>query len=202
MKFAACLFAVAIATSPATLSAQTVMSGRLVDTAGVAVPDLDVVLHRVDEAGGARVAEGRADARGEFTLRSGEDAIAGAVYFVAARLGANLYIGPFVRSPFPTGDYMVVVGGKPANVGAATPPSMASPQVRSPASPRRWWLAILPAIGLVAVAGFAAVRARGPSSQRRLLIRIAELDLAIEGGQLDAPGERQRLVDRLLTGED
>jgi hypothetical protein len=47
-----------------------------------------------------------------------------------------------------------------------------------------------------------AVRARGPSSRRRLLIRIAELDLAADGGDAAAANERQRLVDRLLSGED
>jgi hypothetical protein len=187
---------------PTTLQAQTVVSGRLVDTAGVAVADLDVVLHRVSDAGGARVAEGRADAQGNFTLQGEEDPVSGSVYFVAARLGERLYIGPFIRPPLPATGYEVVVGGEPVNFGAATLPTVSSPPLRPPASPRRWWLAIAPAIGLTGVAFFMAVRARGPSSRRRLLIRIAELDLAADGGDAAAANERQRLVDRLLSGED
>jgi hypothetical protein len=200
--------------APAALVAQIEISGRVVDSTGVAVSDIEVVLHRVSDAGGARLAEGRTIADGSFTLRADGDAVEGNVYFVAARLGEHLYIGPFLRPPLPATPYVVALAGQPMNVGSSTssnpapmgveaaPTSSMRPQVRPPASPRRWWLMILPAIGLTVVAFLMALRARGPSSRRRLLIRIAELDLAAEGGDVDAAGERQRLVERLVSGED
>jgi hypothetical protein len=55
---------------------------------------------------------------------------------------------------------------------------------------------------LTGLAFVTAMRARGPSSRRRLLIRIAELELAADAGDTAAAGERQRLVDRLVSGED
>jgi len=203
-----------LAVAPTALMAQIEISGRVVDSTGVAVSDIEVVLHRVGDAGGARLAESRTSADGSFTLRADGDAIEGNVYFVAARLGEHLYIGPFLRPPLPATPYVVALAGQPMNVGSSTasnaapmgveagPTSSMRPQVRPPASPRRWWLMILPAIGLTGVAFFMALRARGPSSRRRLLIRIAELDLATEGGDVNAAGERQRLVERLVSGED
>lgn len=210
--FAVALMLALFAFAPSSLLAQIEISGRVVDSLGVTVPDIEVVLHRVSNAGGARLAEGRTAGDGSFTLRTDTDLEDGTVYFVAARLGEHLYIGPFLRPPLPEAPYVIALAGQPMNVGSSTPtaaavepvtPSSAMrPQVRPPVSPRRWWLMILPAIGLTMLAFYLAVRARGPSSRRRLLIRIAELELAAEGGDANAAGEKQRLVERLVSGED
>ncbi|MCI0433502.1 MAG: hypothetical protein L0271_07625, partial [Gemmatimonadetes bacterium] len=121
---AAALFLACIVTAP--VAAQGIeLNGRVVDTAGVAVPGLAVVFHRVDGSGGARIAESMTRDDGTFSLASPEAPVAGAVYFVAARIDGQLYIGPFLRAPFDDADaYTVVVGGEPVDLGSvAVPPS-------------------------------------------------------------------------------
>ncbi len=181
----------------------TTLAGRVVDTAGVAVPALDVVLHRVDGSGGARLATGATDDNGAFRLSTDAAPVADAVYFVAARVDGDLFIGPFVRPPLEaTTDYTVVVGGEPVDFGGMAVPAGGIAEVAPPVRGRRIWLAVLPALGLLGVGLVAAKRLRGPSERRRLLIRVASLDNAPPPPDPAARDEeRERLVERLLSME-
>lgn len=188
--------------SPVTAQ-QTRITGRVVDTAGVAVSGLGVVLHRVDGSGGARIAEGVSDETGGFALSSAEQPVADAVYFVAARVDDKLYIGPFVRPPIDTAeDYTVVVGGEPVDFGGVALPAHDGVETVAPPPSRRWALALVPALMLVTVTIVLVARSRGPSERRRLLIRIARLDNepASQPGDM-VNEERSRLVERLLSLE-
>jgi len=199
---AALLGIICAETTPLTAQEMRI-TGRVVDTAGVAVSGLGVVLHRVDDSGGARIAEGVSDETGGFALAAPGQPAGEAVYFVATRVDGKLYIGPFVRPPIDAvEDYTVVVGGEPIDPGGVALPAQDDTGAVAPARSRRWALALVPTLALAAVAIVAATRSRGPSEHRRLLIRIARLDDASTSPAGEAQDEeRARLVERLLSLE-
>ncbi len=194
------ILAALLSVMPAGLGAQSVsLVGRVVDGNDQPVPGIDVVLHRVDQAGGESLATARSDSAGGFTLVADATADTSAVYFAAARLDGELFVGPFVRPPFDSGPgYVLVLAGDPISLGPVPrgAGTVASPVV--PPSTRRRALALIPLAGLVGV-GWYALRRRGRATdRRRLLARVAALDEA--GGAADPASlrERERIMERLL----
>jgi hypothetical protein len=173
------------AQQPGTVPAAGADSGRLLQGVvigpdGNVVPGVPIALHRVAESGGAMVDEVGSDSIGRFTINVAEDDPADALYFVAARYQGELYIGPSFRPPFPEGsEYVVQVGI--AETSASRIMSGVDADgviIRPPASPWRWGIAAVVAAALIGFVVAIIIRARGPGTRRRLLIRVAELDEA------------------------
>lgn len=199
-----CVFALALLALPGAngVGAQEpiVISGRVVDQTGVPVADLEVLLHRVAGQTGDRIAETTTAEDGSFTFSVTGEQPSGAIYFATASFNEGTYIGPFLEPPLdPAMTYEVVVGGEPISFGTATMPTSGVPaQVRPPASPRRWALAIIPLGALLGV-GAAALARRGRRTRRDLLIRLAVLEEeAAANGETDGMRrERARILDQL-----
>ena len=176
-----------------------VISGRVVDEAGEPVADLEVLLHRVAGQSGSRIADARSAEDGTFTFTVTGEHPDGAIFFATARFNEQVYIGPFLEPPLdPAAPYEVVVGGEPISFETTPmPPSGMPAQVRPPASPRRWALAIIPLGALLGV-GAAALARRGKRSRRDLLIRLAALEeeAAANGDTDDLRRERARILDQ------
>jgi hypothetical protein len=190
----------------APLAAQVVtIAGRVVDGDGRAVADQPVVLHRVTSEGGTLLADARTDSQGRFTLETNESAQDSAVYFVASRYRELLYIGRMLRAPVPESTEYVLEVGVPQNaLGAANPSAArpAPPPGSATGTPRRWLLLLVPIAGLVGMVVWGLARAVGPPEERRILIRLAQLDTEWEGrsGEADVAEYRRRrtsLLDRL-----
>jgi len=175
------------------------ITGRAISPQGGPVAGLEVLLHRVNAAGGAQLGSVTTDSTGAFSLTAQADPDTSAVYFAAARFNEELYIGPFVREPDGSEPYMLVVGGEPVQLGAPIPTSM--PPVAPGGSPRRQLLILLPMLGLLGVAAWAMIQAARPPTRRRALIRLAALDEQIGelGGDPQLESERERIMERLLT---
>lgn len=198
--------------------ASQVLNGVVVDAAGNPVAAVPIALHRVVETGGAMVENVASDSAGQFSIRLREDEPTGALYFVAARYEGELFIGPTFRPPFPDGAQYVVQVGLDATSAArmARGVDPGDVFVRPPASPWRWGIAATVLVAVIGLVAVLIVRARGPDTRRRLLIRIAELDEeraapradgSAEGGNaaaVEAPartsdeGEYRALRDDLL----
>lgn len=179
-------------------AAQTLtLPGEVLDPAGQPVAGLEVFLHRVTQGGGLTVATDTTDANGAFELRADSDT-AQAVYFVAARYQEQVHIGPMLRAPFPDGDYVLRLGSNPVSVTpeATTNPAAAVRKTED----GRFILAVMGA--LLVIAAFALLRTLRPSTQRRLLIRLAELEesRAANGESPAAEIERSRILARLRFG--
>jgi hypothetical protein len=178
------------------------VGGLAVDTAGRPVTGIDVVLHRYSMAtGGALLGSVTTDSTGRFVLRATEALDTSAIYFAAARVEGELYIGPFVRAP---GDdaYEIVIGGEPFALGDPSGvPLTDDATVATPPRARNWSAPLLPAAALLALAGWMLVHANRPLRRRRLLVRLATIDeeLAEVGQDPQRGRERERLLDRLLS---
>jgi len=192
--------ALLIALIPGAAAAQVLtLAGRAVDAAGAPLAGIEVLMHRVDGAGGARLASATTDDQGAFSLTAEVVDDTAAVYFAATRFEGQLFIGPFVRAPFDDSvPYVLVVGGEPVDLGAPLPTAM--PPVSPAPGPRRWALLLLPLTGLVGVGVWVLSRAGKPPERRRLLIRLASLDeqIAAEGSDPQLDRERERIAERLL----
>ena len=177
------------------------LSGTVVDTAGQPVASQEVLLHRVAGQEGARIGQAVSDRDGVFRFTFTAQPAVGAVYFATARYNGQVYIGPFIELPVDSSiAYRVVVGGEPVSFDAA-PPTGIGAEVRPPASPRRWALAVIPLIGMLAVATAALLSRRGRRDRRHLLIRLAVLEEDAAKGETEGlRRERERLLERLGGG--
>jgi hypothetical protein len=196
-----------IATGAAAQDSDGRVPGRILGPDNAPVAGQAVVLHRVQAAAGATVAETITAADGTFTLDVPVEPDPEALYFIATRYDGELYIG----APFRAGEQdpagqtiMVGVPGTSATAmlggGAA---GMAQPMGR-PVTSRNWLLLVIPLVGVAAVAIYALVpRSRVPAD-RALLIRIAELDermgAATDPGRASMLEERARLTQQLRAG--
>lgn len=166
------------------------LRGRIIDAAAEAVADVEVVLHRVTDDGGASIAWDTTDAQGGFALVAPPADGPEALYFVAARWEGDLYIAdPFASSA--EADTMIVlqvgVPGTAAMSGAAsaaTPPmGDAPPQVRPPVSWRRWGIALVVGLMLMGFVVYLALTRGAPPERNRLLLRVALLEQEIEAAE-------------------
>lgn len=178
---------------PAEAQQQT-LPGQVLNAQEQPVPGLEVFLHRVTEGGGTIVATDTTDAAGEFALRVQTDAPE-AVFFVAARYEGQLHIGSMLRAPFPQASYVLRVGIDPVNV---------TPEVaETPASPDRRGITLAVMSALLLAAGIAALRMMRPPAERRMLLRLAQLEETRDpAGRMspDAETERSRILARLRYG--
>lgn len=181
--------------------------GRVLGPDNAALAGQPVVLHRVQAAAGATVAEAVTTADGVFELRAPVETDSTAIYFVAARYAGELYIGaPFRAGQADAQDQVIQVGvaGTSANelIGNGTV-AMPQPLGRAVTS-RNWLLLVIPLAGVAAVAIYALIpRGRIPHN-RALLIRIAELDEGMESARTEQRAalreERARLATQLRAG--
>lgn len=179
------------------LHAQT-LTGRVIGADGKPVKDQAVLLHRVQGNSGATIAQATTEADGRFTIKSDSVSTPDAVFFLATRWEGELYIGEAFRAPFATAEQVLQVGvpgtsasallgdgtqGGPRAPAATMPPGSTG---GAPATGSKWLLFAVPAIALLGVAAYFALRSRvAISPRRRLLRQIAELDLE-QGSAPDA----------------
>lgn len=183
------------------------IQGRVLGPDDAALAGQPVVLHRVQAAAGATIAEAVTTADGVFELRAPIESDTTAIYFVAARYEGELYIGaPFRAGQAEAENQVIQVGvaGTSANelLGAGRV-AMPQPLGRA-ATNRTWLLLVIPLAGVAGVAIYAMIpRGRMPRN-RALLIRIAELDERMDGAQAaeheSMLDERTRLVTQLRAG--
>jgi len=183
------------------------IQGRVLGPDNAALAGQPVVLHRVQAAAGATVAEAVTTADGAFELRAPITTDTTAIYFVAARYQGALYIGaPFRAGQAESEDQVIQVGvaGTSANEllgdGSLTMPQPLGRAVTN----RNWLLLVIPLVGVAAVAIYALIpRGRMPHN-RALLIRIAELDERMGGAHPaqheSMREERTRLASQLRAG--
>jgi hypothetical protein len=163
-----------------------------------------VVLHRVDAAGGATIAETLSDADGRFELRADAGTDTAAVYFVASRYDGELYIGDMFRPQPGVSEQIIQVGIAATSATAMMEGQLPPPAVGQPPASRNWLLLVIPLLGVIGVVVYALMpRSRIPAD-RALMIRLAELDERLE----TAPPaqrtmlleERQQLIAQLRAG--
>lgn len=197
-----------LACSTASAQADLHVTGRVVGPDGTPLAGQSVVLHRVDAAGGATIADATSGDDGRFELNAPGVADSSAVFFIAARYEGELYIAPPFRAGESSMAEQLVRVGVPelsatTLMGSAAPgPPM--PPAGRPATPRSWLLLAVPLLGVAAVALYALVRRRGVPPERALLIRLAELDEAIDAApaaeRAGMESERARLADQVRVG--
>jgi hypothetical protein len=180
--------------------------GRVIGPDNAGVPDQRVVLHRVDGGGGATIAEATSGPDGEFELLAPATADTTGVYFVAARYDGEFYIGPpFRPGDAATLDHVIQVGipSMSATSMLADDGMGALPMPR-PAPSRNWLLLVVPALGVAGVIVYALLPRRSIPADRRLLIRLAELDERMEASNAAQREvlleERHRLIAQLREG--
>jgi hypothetical protein len=191
---------------PASLAAQQVtVRGQVLGPGAQPMPDLRVVLHRVDATGGATVAETTSAADGGYELGAPASDDSEAVYFVAARYGEELYIGDPFRAE-EAGRPMLLQVGDPANSASALLAEAEGAPVQRgrPATPTSWLLLIVPLLGIAGVAVWYLVPHQKVSPERALFIRVAEIDermdTAPQGQRESLLHERAQLIEQLRAG--
>ncbi|MBR9988654.1 MAG: hypothetical protein KFH98_02805 [Gemmatimonadetes bacterium] len=181
--------------------------GRIIGPDNLPLGGQTVVLHRVQAAAGATVAETvtAEDGRFELLLPAGSDT--SAVFFVATRHAGELYIGAPFRAGEQTPGGQIIQVGLPGTSATAMleSGSVSMPQpIGRPLTNRNWLLLVIPLVGVSAVAVYALIPRSRVAPDRAMLIRIAELDERMGS----APGphraamleERNRLMTRLREG--
>ena len=150
---------------------QNTIAGRALDNSNQPLPNLEVLLHRVTEAGGSTVGLDTTDTSGAFTLVAPAETDTSAIYFVAAKHMGELYMGEMLRLPFPQEQEYVVSLTDPVRMTepAAAPPPPAEQDRRA------GLVVILAGAALVAAVLLFALRRRVPT-HRRLLVELANLD--------------------------
>lgn len=177
--------------------------GRVIGPDGSPVASQRVVLHRVDAAGGATVAEAETDGEGRFTLTAPATLDTTGVFFVAARYESELYIGDPFRAGEQAAEPTLHVGIPSMSATAMlreTEGGLPLPGGR-PATTPSWLLFLIPALGVAGVALYLVVPRQRIAPERALYIRIAEIDermeAAPEGQRASLRDERIRLIERL-----
>lgn len=169
--------------------AQNTIKGRVVDENGAAVPNIQVLLHRVTAQSGGSVDRDTSDAQGAFTLEAPAEQDSSALFFVAVEEGGELFMGEMQRLPFPdTLEYIVEAGDDPVQL-----PPPVQPEER-----RAGYYVILAGVLLVASVLFFVLRRR-PPADRRILTQLATLP---EDDQSEATARRRRALYARLKRSD
>jgi hypothetical protein len=198
------LFVAILLSGAAHAQQDLVVRGRILGPDNAPLGEQRVVLHRVDAAGGATIAETMSGADGSYVLRAAsavDDATA--LLFVAARYDGELYIGPPFRAADPlAAEQDIRVGVPELSASALMEQDGGLPMPsRGTEKGRTWLLILIPLVGAAGVLVYALrPKARIPAD-RALFIRIAELDERMD----DAPDaqrasmqqERRRLLAEL-----
>lgn len=206
------LFAWIPAARPAAAQTDAVVEGRVADATDVPLDGAVVVLHAVGETAGVELDRDTADAEGRFRLAYRHED--GMLYFVATRIGQDIFMAEPFRDPVET-DLVLRAGAgvEPLRMGAPSPSTAPLPAaVTADATTGRarhagWWVA---AIGLFVVGLVALLvhrsRYQAPRA-RELMVEIARLDERL-GGAPDPTGHvrreslRKQLVEALELDDD
>ena len=176
---------------------QSVINGRVVDPQNNPVPDLQVLLHAVNESRGMDVDTDTTAADGTFSVSAGVTA-EDAVYFVAVMWNGQLYMGDLLRAPFPLEqEYVVRVGVNPVDVSAEAAETQITPEE---AEQNRSRGAIVIVVAGAVIAGLLGYGLRRrPAAQRRWLVELARLedDLSTTPDSPDLQKRRAELRARL-----
>jgi hypothetical protein len=168
------------------LHAQNTIKGRVLDENGAAVPNIQVLLHRVTQQSGSSVDRDTSDANGAFTLVAPPEQDSSALFFVAVQENGELFMGEMQRLPFPdTMEYIVEAGNNPVQLGPPAPSMPVQPEER-----RAGYYVILAGILLVAAVVFFVLRRRAPL-HRRILTQLASLP---EDDKSEATARRRRAL--------
>lgn len=155
-------------------TAQSRISGKVVDPAGRPVGGIEVLLHAVQESSGNEIDRDTAAADGTFnvTVKSGGS---NAVYFVAVVYNGELFIGDLLRLPFPLGqDYLVQVGVNAVDLSPAAAGTLATPE-ETKSSRTAGIVVIIAALALIGGILRFALKRR-PAARRRWLVELARLE--------------------------
>jgi hypothetical protein len=164
-----------------------------------------VLLHRVDQAGGATIAEGPSGPDGRFKLAAPITNDTSGIYFIAARYEGELYIGSMFRLQPDLPDQVLQVGVPATSASALVEAAGRPPPAPAPAPPRRsrWLLLIVPLLAVAAAVLYMIVPRSRVSPERARLIRIAEIDersaLAPPGQREAMRAERDQLIEQLRS---
>lgn len=169
-------------------SAQTKLTGKVIDPQGKPVPNLEVSLHGVDNENGTEFDHDTTDANGQFTMNAKEDPKL--VYFVAVVWEKQLYVGEMLKTPFPPNqDYVVQVGVDPVNLGPQAETPTVTPEAKM--QERSAGLAvILASLALIALVAYVVITRR-PPARRRMLLELARLE-----DEMANSGDDERLQKR------
>jgi hypothetical protein len=179
-------------------TAQTRISGRVLDAEGQPVPGLEVLLHAITEASGTEVDKDTSRTDGAFDVTV-TDVDSDAVYFVAVVYNGQLFMGDLLRPPFPLEqEYVVRVGVNPVDLSAEAAGTAVTPQ-QAESERTAGVMVVLVAAGVIGAILFFVLRRR-PPAQRRWLVELARLEEELAthpdaGEALEA--RRAELRDRL-----
>jgi hypothetical protein len=197
------LAAAALLCAPGLHAQELVVRGLVLGPDNAPMAEQRVVLHRVDNTGGATVAETMSGADGRFELRAQVADDAESVLFVAARYDGELYIGPPFRPDEAAMEHLIQVGVPELSASALMEGDggFAMPPQRRPDQTRTWLLILIPLLGIAGVIVYALVPKGSVPPARERLIRIAELDermaSAPDAQRQTMQEERQRLMAEL-----
>jgi hypothetical protein len=179
-------------------TAQTRISGRVLDAEGQPVPGLEVLLHAITEASGTEVDKDTSRTDGAFDVTV-TDVDSDAVYFVAVVYNGQLFMGDLLRPPFPLEqEYVVRVGVNPVDLSAEAAGTAVTPE-QAESERTAGVMVVLVAAGVIGAILFFVLRRR-PPAQRRWLVELARLEEELAthpdaGEALEA--RRAELRDRL-----
>lgn len=184
----------------APVAAQQPLHGRVLDANDRPVAGADLVLHGLTDRGGAELDRAIADADGAFTVTL-PDSLSGAeaMFFVATRIGGDLFVGPTFRE-VPGETYVLRAGTgvepfrlpETANGAVAATPGAAP----SEASQSGWWVALI-ALALATVVALVVYRVRRrPPVSRELFVELATLDERHAAASPAGAAERRRYEER------
>ncbi|MEX0892879.1 MAG: hypothetical protein WEB88_12000 [Gemmatimonadota bacterium] len=170
------------------------LRGRVIGAAAEALADVEVVLHRVTDSGGASIAWDTTGAAGEFALPAPAADGPDALYFVAARWEGDLYIAEPFASAAEADSVIVLQVGVPgtaamsaaADAGTTALPMGGAPaQVRPLVSWRRWGIALVVGLALMGFLIYLALRRQGGGVPERnqLLLRVALLEEELDAAR-------------------
>ena len=179
-------------------TAQTTISGRVLDPDGNPMPGLEVLLHAITESAGTEIDKDTSRTDGAFDVTA--TAVASdAVYFVAVVYNGQLFMGDLLRPPFPLEqEYVVRVGVNPIDLSAEAAGTAVTPE-QAESERTAGVMVVLVAAGVIGAILFFVLRRR-PPAQRRWLVELARLEEELaahpDAGEALA-ARRAELRDRL-----
>jgi hypothetical protein len=172
---------------------EVIVRGHVLGPDEAPLPGHRVVLHRVDAAGGATIAETMSDDGGRFELSAESSADTAAVYFVASRYDGELYIGDMFRPTPGTTEQTIQVGVAATSATAMMEGQMPIRQPPASGASRNWLLLGIPLLGIAGVLVYMLIPRDRIPPQRAALIRVAELDERLENA---LPAQRESLLEQ------